>query len=102
MKICNSISTILFLVVLWLLTGLSVYAEDGYDLWLRYAQVTDKAKAGQVKKILGEICLAGNTPTMKVIEKEIGIAGSGMLGIQPAFSNRLSPKTGWLIGLLKS
>ncbi len=50
---------------------LKSYAEDGYDLWLRYVPVQDKALLAEYQKQINEINVIGLTTTMNVVSEEL-------------------------------
>ena len=68
------------LATLLMIPAWPVHAEDGYDLWLRYAPVTDQTRREAVGRILREVVVAGGGPTMEAIREELQRAGQGMLG----------------------
>ncbi len=77
---------LLLLVVLFTLVTNSK-AENGYDLWLRYAKVQDTKLQVQYRSLLANISVIGDAPTIRVIKNELSKASAGMLGVHPIFSN---------------
>ena len=55
-------------------------AEDGYQLWLRYKLVDDKALLGQYQAATAIIYFPGETPTLLAAKKELKIGLEGLLG----------------------
>jgi alpha-glucuronidase len=55
-------------------------AENGYELWLRYAPVSSPVMLEQYKAAITEMVFQGNSATMQVAEKEMSDALQSMLG----------------------
>ncbi len=68
---------VLFILAL-LLSNLS-FAENGYDLWLRYKPLSDSQKIEAYKKYSQEVFIDGSSPTMLAIKSEIRNALTNML-----------------------
>jgi alpha-glucuronidase len=62
-----------------------VNAEDGYDLWLRYKPVNNKALLVSYRSLLKQITLDNNSPTFQIIKDELTRASQGMLNQTPLF-----------------
>jgi alpha-glucuronidase len=60
----------LLLVLLFLLAGYSVSANDGYQLWLNYSPVSQSMQKSLQKKITGFL-VSGDSPTMKMVKDEL-------------------------------
>nr|WP_256869427.1 alpha-glucuronidase family glycosyl hydrolase [Sphingobium lactosutens] len=60
-------------------------AEDGYDLWLRYAR-TDETRGAALSAIATAIVANGNSPTLTIATQELQRGIWGMTGTQPAVS----------------
>lgn len=58
----------------------NLVADDGYRLWLRYDQITDEQVAEQYKSVFQAIVIEGNSPTYRVIRKELQKGLEGLLG----------------------
>ena len=56
------------------------YAEDGYDLWLRYCQVSSSQKLSAYREAISSIFMAGDSPTAVITEDELHRGLSGLLG----------------------
>ncbi|MBN1927136.1 MAG: alpha-glucuronidase [Prolixibacteraceae bacterium] len=54
-------------------------AENGYDLWLRYAPVPDSSLCNDYSKKIGNVVVYGQTETALVIREEMEKALSGLL-----------------------
>lgn len=63
-------------------------AEDGYDLWLRYAPV-GSSKVEGYRSALGNVVAPDRTPTQRVVREELRRGLEGLLGSEPRF--RASP-----------
>ena len=59
---------------------LTVKAEDGYQLWLRYKPVSDQQLLSAYKKIVAGLSFYGNSPTINIARSEMKDALSSMLG----------------------
>jgi alpha-glucuronidase len=59
---------------------LSLKAEDGYRLWLRYDKITNSQVAAQYIKTISAIQFAGNSPTLNIAKEELLNGLTGLLG----------------------
>ena len=59
---------------------LSVKAEDGYQLWLRYKPISNKQLLSAYKKEISGLNFYGNSATIDIAHKEMKTALSNMLG----------------------
>jgi alpha-glucuronidase len=60
----------------------SVHAETGYDLWLRYALVTDPAPRAAYRHAVTAIVVQPRSPTSAVIAAELTRGLRGLLGVE--------------------
>ncbi|MBA4089584.1 MAG: alpha-glucuronidase [Sphingobium sp.] len=60
-------------------------AEDGYDLWLRYARV-EPSRAGVLAAHANAIVASGSSPTLAIATQELQRGIAGMTGTTPALS----------------
>ncbi len=60
--------------------SLIVFAEDGYDLWLRYHLVSDQNLLQAYRLQIQSICIEGSTSTHIVIREELQKGLRGLLG----------------------
>lgn len=60
--------------------SVSVCAEDGYRLWMRYEKITNQLILNQYTKSLSSFSIEGNSPTLSIVRKELGLGISGMMG----------------------
>ncbi len=73
-----------------------LYADDGYDLWLKYNKVTDAQKLAEYQAAITSVVIQGDSPTCKVMKDELQKGLSGLLGKETAFSNSVE-KAGTLV-----
>ena len=81
---------LLFLLFLFIFT--KTYAEDGYDLWLRYVPISDAKLLGEYQKQIKGLAIYGNSATIQAATEELNKGLSGLLGKTPPLS-----KTGNII-----
>ncbi len=79
---------ILFFSMLFLC--FSVRAESGYDLWLRYTKVNDHTVLTSYLKRAGSYYVAGSSPTLTIVDKELARGLSGLLGRTIRNSNEIN------------
>ncbi len=58
----------------------TLYAEDGYRLWLRYDQISDPILLEQYNKSITGLMIEGNSPTVQVAARELNTGLDGLLG----------------------
>ena len=66
--------------LLFLFSTLTLSAEDGYDLWLRYPRVTDAARLKEYQSQVQSVFFRRDTPTREIIATELEKGLSGLLG----------------------
>ncbi|MBX2971191.1 MAG: alpha-glucuronidase, partial [Cyclobacteriaceae bacterium] len=71
------------LLFILFLTFNAVHSEDGYQLWLRYDPITNKAVATGYKKNITGWMVPGNSPTLSLVKKEIQQGLTGLIGNIP-------------------
>jgi alpha-glucuronidase len=75
--------TNLMLVLFFLcLISTSIYAEDGYRLWLRYDKISDAQLLADYKSSVTGLIIEGQSPTLIVAGKEMQLGLNGLLGYQ--------------------
>jgi alpha-glucuronidase len=64
------------------------HGEDGYDLWLRYRQVTDAVKLAEYRAAITGIVVENfqASPTLAAAREELGLGLSGLLGADVTFA----------------
>lgn len=65
--------------MLLLLCVLPSSAEDGYDLWLRYKRIDNNAVRLSYRKTITAIHVAGQSPTIDAVKKELSLGLNGLL-----------------------
>jgi len=70
-------------------------AEDGYDLWLRYARV-DGAAAARIAAHASVITAPGDSATMQIIRDELQRGVTGLTGTAPMIADSMRPGALWL------
>lgn len=89
------------LAVLWMaLSSGAVLAEDGYDLWLRYAKTGDAELRSQYQSAIPSIVVPGKGATPGAIRSELKRAIPAILGGTPAFSSTLPEGNCLIVGTL--
>ncbi|OCX54845.1 alpha-glucuronidase [Mucilaginibacter sp. PPCGB 2223] len=78
------IRLILLILAGILLVGDMARAENGYELWLRYAPVTDVALKAQYQKSVKNIYFPAGSDRLKVAHDELYRGLSSMIGLSPA------------------
>ena len=73
----------------------SAMAEDGYDLWLRYARA-DQARTGAIAAHASVIAAQDDSPTIKAATQELQRGVAGMTGTAPALSRTPVRNALWL------
>lgn len=76
----------------------TVFAEDGYRLWLRYEPVQDAVLLNKYKQQLQAVTIAGNSPTIHVLKEELQQGLQGLLKTNIPFAAS-SAKNELLIGV---
>jgi alpha-glucuronidase len=65
-----------------LLAAPAAWAEDGYELWLRYPRVSDAALLKEYQSLVSSILVAGESPTSRVAREELTRGIRGLLGVE--------------------
>ena len=72
------------LACLLLINGLIAFAENGYELWLRYRPLPSALQQAY-RPYFQRIFIASGNTSSPAIKKELSIAIPALLGIQPVF-----------------
>jgi alpha-glucuronidase len=91
---------LLFCTILHL-SCFSVHSEDGYELWLRYRQVSDKKLLADYRSNITSWCIDFYSPTSDIIQREIRTALPALLGT-PVSQSSESQTASLLITTIKS
>ncbi len=74
------------LTLIFLFFFIKTYAEDGYDLWLRYVPVKDKMLLKEYQNQIKGISISGNSATINAAKEELDRGLSGLLNKNIPFS----------------
>lgn len=66
----------------------SVYAEDGYQLWLRYTKVSDNVLLDKYRTAISQVIVEGSSETMKAVREELTKGLSGLLDKDISFADK--------------
>ncbi len=88
------------IIIVWicLLPAVPGRAENGYDLWLRYAPVENTRQREMISGILKTIYLADTTGIFSSIRDELTRASRGLTGRTPQFTGHLSSDVTLVVG----
>lgn len=92
----------IFLSLLLALLFLNVYAENGYDLWLRYVKVEDKALISDYKRVINQIVFPTSSPRLHASRQELDNAMAGLLNLKPVSASKISVNGTLIAGTVKS
>lgn len=70
-------------------TGTHLYAEDGYELWLRYRLVANAARLAEYRAAITHIVINGESPTLAVVRTELKTGLRGLLGTDIPLANQI-------------
>ena len=73
----------------------TAFADDGYNLWLKYPKVDDKNRLKEYRQTISSIIVSGQSNTCRIIRDELKNGLSGLFGKDISFGNSL--KAGSLI-----
>lgn len=71
--------------------------EDGYDLWLRYPQVTDAARLREYRAAITTLLIADRTPTLRAARDELLQGLGGLLGREVTQGREGAPRAGTVV-----
>lgn len=97
---CNALAACLALV-LQLLIGATIQAEDGYRLWLRYDPLP-KARADTYRLRVNSVVVQSNSPTLDAIRTELVNGCGGLLGSAVAAAESVDRDGALVVGTPKS
>ncbi|MEP7247742.1 MAG: alpha-glucuronidase family glycosyl hydrolase, partial [Gammaproteobacteria bacterium] len=78
-----------------------VFAEDGYDLWLRYVPLQEQLRASYQSRTL-EIVSGEESPTLRAARNELARGLTGLLGKAPPVANSVTQNGAIVLGTPKS
>ena len=71
---------LLFVLPLLVSINVSIKADDGYRLWLKYDLISNQEKLNEYRESIRTWVIEGNTPTIKAAEEELQMGLKGLLG----------------------
>ena len=71
---------LLFVLPLLVSINVSIKADDGYRLWLKYDLISNQEKLNEYRESIKTWVIEGNTPTIKAAEEELQMGLKGLLG----------------------
>ena len=69
-----------------LVVSYTTFANDGYDLWLKYEKLQNAKMIEQYKNKLQSISISGGSPTIQKAKDELTNALRGLIGITPKWT----------------
>lgn len=95
----NSTKQILIGLFIFLLScQQTLFAEDGYELWLRYPPVENEVQSEHIKSLFNKVVIKDTSPTYAVIKDELGRAAKGLINKEIPFSNLVTSDVSLVIG----
>jgi len=92
----------IILVFILIVSTIALFAEDGYDLWLRYKKISDAILLGQYKKQISLPAVIGSSATVTIIKDELTKAISGLTGASYTISSSVNNLTTFITGSASS
>ena len=89
-------------LLLLLICGSFVRAENGYDLWLRYVPFKNTSLLVQYKKQIATPVVLGSSATAAAARKELSTALSGLTGNRYIVNSTLAASSAFIAGTVKS
>jgi alpha-glucuronidase len=86
------------LSIIGIITVFTLRAESGYELWLRYAPITNPQLKTSYAQTINSVILPGKSPSSTIIRDELSRALNGMLGKTPQFMNEPQKAGSLIIG----
>jgi alpha-glucuronidase len=80
------------------LVGQLAFAEDGYEMWLRYQPVADAAKLKHYRQELSHLVVENPSPTLTAATHELKQGLQGLLGVKLKTDDKLARKGSLIIG----
>ena len=90
----KKISVFLFLISI----SLTAFANNGYDLWLKYEKLKDKKIINDYRSKLQTILISGNSETIQKAKEELHRALMGLIDLHPTWSNISNENATLIIG----
>ncbi len=75
-------------ILLYSVVSVSSFAEDGYELWLRYVKISDNVMREQYRNAVSQVIVEGSSETMKAVRYELAKGLNGLLDKEIAFADK--------------
>ncbi|TVQ01482.1 MAG: alpha-glucuronidase [Balneolaceae bacterium] len=75
-------SSILIVIIFYLSCVKPLYAEDGYEMWLRYHMIENQKLLSEYRTLIASIYPVADSPTMNAVSKELVLGLNGLLGVE--------------------
>ncbi len=86
------VRSLIFFLILSCFSGTILgQLPKGYDLWLAYAKIDDKALSGHYRQVTQSIYFPLGSAILSSAQKELVLGLKGMLGETPQFTENISP-----------
>jgi len=72
--------------------------EDGYQLWLRYAPVSDVARLTEYRQLLTHVAIGSSSPTLLAAREELAFALKQLIGVPIPVVDKVAPSTSLVVG----
>jgi alpha-glucuronidase len=73
-----------------------LYADDGYELWMKYKKIENANRLTEYQQSISSVIIEGQTQTCRIIQDELNRGLSGLLGKEiPVI--KINPKNGSII-----
>lgn len=89
-------------LLLLLILCVSVHAENGYDLWLRYVPIKNKVLLSDYKKQIGSPVILGSSSTAAIARKELSTALLGLTGSSYLINSSINTSSVFIAGTAQS
>src|SRR5437868_7103501 len=90
------------LILSFLSLSAQARAEDGYDLWLRYVQIADRARLAEYRAAVTQLVVQGDSPTLGAARGELLRGLRGLFGQEVPTSGDVTKDGALVVGTPKS
>jgi alpha-glucuronidase len=77
---CKNITGFLIALCAFQFVPATVWADDGYGLWLKYDRISDDSRLKEYRHMIQALVVPGNSATSQVVRDELHKGLSGLLG----------------------
>jgi len=95
MKVRNKLIFLLF-ILFWI--GNAIYADDGYDLWLKYQPINDPGRLQEYRQTIKMVVVPGQSETVQAIKRELKQGLSRLLNQEIVIADSVSRSGSLIIG----